>query len=63
MVCHDPEVDGVLVCQATTDQLVHLPVLDDILQRYSQRAFLDIELKVSGSGIQGAWFVARAQNR
>lgn len=48
VVCHDPEVDGVLVCQATTDQLVHLPVLDDILQRYGQRAFLNIELKVPG---------------
>lgn len=48
VICHDPEVDGVVVCQATDDQLVHLPLLDDVLQRYAQRAFLDIELKVPG---------------
>ena len=48
VICHDPEVDGVVVCQATADQLVHLPLLDDVLQRYAQRAFLDIELKVRG---------------
>jgi glycerophosphoryl diester phosphodiesterase len=46
VVCHDPEVDGIMVCQAAADQLVHLPLLDDVLQRYAQRAFLDIELKV-----------------
>lgn len=46
VVCHDPEVDGITVCQAAADQLVHLPLLDDVLQRYAQRAFLDIELKV-----------------
>ena len=27
---------------------LHLPVLEDVLQRYRQRAFLDIELKVPG---------------
>jgi len=48
VICHDPEVDGVVVCQATADQLVHLPLLDDVLQRYAQRAFLDVELKVRG---------------
>ena len=48
VICHDPEVDGVIVCEATADQLVHLPLLDDVLQRYAQRAFLDIELKVRG---------------
>jgi glycerophosphoryl diester phosphodiesterase len=46
VVCHDPEVDGITVCQAADDQLVHLPLLDDVLQHYAQRAFLDIELKV-----------------
>jgi glycerophosphoryl diester phosphodiesterase len=46
VVCHDPEVDGVMVCQAAADQLVHLPLLDDVLQRYAPQAFLDIELKV-----------------
>jgi glycerophosphoryl diester phosphodiesterase len=48
VVCHDPKVDGTSVSQATTNQLLHLPLLDDVLQRYCQRAFLDIELKVPG---------------
>ncbi len=46
VVCHDPEVDGIMVGQAMADQLTYLPLLDDVLQRYAQRAFLDIELKV-----------------
>jgi glycerophosphoryl diester phosphodiesterase len=48
LVCHDPKVDGVTVSQATADQLLHLPRLEEVLQRYGQRAFLDIELKVPG---------------
>jgi glycerophosphoryl diester phosphodiesterase len=48
LVCHDPKVDGVTVSQATTNQLLHLPRLEEVLQRYGQRAFLDIELKVPG---------------
>jgi glycerophosphoryl diester phosphodiesterase len=48
VVCHDPKVDGIAVSQAAADQLLHLPRLEDVLQRYSQRAFLDIELKVPG---------------
>jgi glycerophosphoryl diester phosphodiesterase len=47
VVCHDAKVDGVTVSRATADQLRHLPLLEDVLQRY-QRAFLDIELKVPG---------------
>ncbi len=47
VVCHDPKVHGINISQATADQL-HLPCLDDVLQRYGQRAFLDIELKVPG---------------
>ena len=48
VVCHDPKVDGIIVSQATANQLLHLPLLQDVLQRYGQRAFLDIELKVPG---------------
>ena len=48
VVCHDPKVDGITVSQASANQLLQLPLLDDVLQRYSQRAFLDIELKVPG---------------
>ena len=46
VLCHDPDVDGMMVCRAMADQLTHLPLLDDVLQGYAQRAFLDIELKV-----------------
>jgi glycerophosphoryl diester phosphodiesterase len=48
VVCHDPTVDGITISQATANQLTYLPLLEDVLQRYSQRAFLDIELKVAG---------------
>ncbi|HXM61926.1 MAG TPA: glycerophosphodiester phosphodiesterase [Terriglobales bacterium] len=48
VVCHDPTVDGITVSRADANQLTHLPLLDDVLQRYAQRAFLDIELKVAG---------------
>jgi glycerophosphoryl diester phosphodiesterase len=46
VICHDPKVDGINVSEATADQLLYLPLLDDLLQRYAQRAFLDVELKV-----------------
>src|SRR5207245_3684964 len=48
VVCHDPKADGITVSQATADQLLHIPRLEDVLQGYGQRAFLDIELKVTG---------------
>jgi glycerophosphoryl diester phosphodiesterase len=47
-VCHDPRVGRITVSHATSDQLNHLPQLEEIVQRYRQRAFLDIELKVRG---------------
>ena len=48
VICHDPKVNGINVSQATSDQLLHLPLLEDVLQRYCRRAFLNIELKVPG---------------
>ena len=48
VVCHDPAVDSITVSRAAANQLTHLPPVEDVLQRYSQRAFLDIELKVAG---------------
>jgi glycerophosphoryl diester phosphodiesterase len=48
IVCHDPKVHGVDVAEAECTQLSELPTLQDVLSRYSKRAFLDIELKVSG---------------
>ena len=48
VVCHDPKVGGVSVAAATASQLPDLPVLENVLQRYGQKVFLDIELKVPG---------------
>jgi len=48
LICHDPKVDHITVAQATAGQLLHLPHLEEVLSRYAQRAFLDIELKVPG---------------
>ena len=48
VVCHDPKVSGVTVAAATATQLAHLPVLENVLQRYARKAFLDIELKIPG---------------
>jgi glycerophosphoryl diester phosphodiesterase len=48
LVCHDPKLDRISVAKATANQLLHLPCIEDVLERYCQRAFLDIELKVPG---------------
>jgi glycerophosphoryl diester phosphodiesterase len=48
VICHDPNVDRIDVSQATANQLLHLPRIEETLSRYAQRAFLDIELKVPG---------------
>ena len=46
VVCHDPKVDGITVARAQAKRLPQLPRLDEVIHRYGQRAFLDIELKV-----------------
>ena len=46
LVCHDPKVGEIAIARADVSQLPQLPRLTDVLQRYCQRAFLDIELKV-----------------
>lgn len=48
VVCHDERVLGITVCRASPKQLLHLPLLADIIRVYGQRAYLDIELKVPG---------------
>lgn len=48
LVCHDPKVGRISISRATAAQLLHLSRLEDVLQRYCRRAFLDIELKVPG---------------
>src|ERR1700747_3115641 len=48
IVCHDPKVGALEVAQATAGQLAGLPRFGEVLERYQNTAFLDIELKVAG---------------
>jgi glycerophosphoryl diester phosphodiesterase len=48
VICHDPEVDGVEISKAKPGSLENLPTLKQVLARYAEKAFLDIELKVPG---------------
>jgi glycerophosphoryl diester phosphodiesterase len=48
VICHDPRCGGVEIAEATAAEVDRLPLLDDILARFQERAFLDIELKVGG---------------
>jgi glycerophosphoryl diester phosphodiesterase len=48
VVCHEPQFGGIEIAQASIEQLASLPQLHQVLSRYQERAFLDIELKVSG---------------
>lgn len=47
VICHDPFHEGVEIARASR-QALQLARLEDVLGRYGQRAFLDIELKVAG---------------
>jgi len=48
VVCHDPQVGRKTIARTKCAQLPQLPRLQDVLARYADRAFLDIELKVPG---------------
>jgi glycerophosphoryl diester phosphodiesterase len=48
LVCHDPHSGGVEIATASRAQCLSLPRFEDVVVRYHARAFLDIELKVSG---------------
>lgn len=48
VVCHDSQSAGIDIAQARAEQLPALPRLEDVLARYHERAFLDIEIKVAG---------------
>ncbi len=47
VICHDPRLRGHEIARARFADL-NASCLDDVLARYASRAFLDIELKVSG---------------
>lgn len=48
IICHDPRWQGNLIAESKRAALRQLVTLEDVLSRYSTRAFLDIELKVPG---------------
>lgn len=48
VVVHDAKWRDISVAKAKRDQLTALPVLEQVLQKYGARGFLDIELKVEG---------------
>lgn len=48
VVCHDPKFHGTEIARARVDEVRELPTLKSVLDRYRERAFLDIELKVPG---------------
>ena len=52
LVCHDPEVEGLNVAASTYEELFavssSLPLLEQVLEPYSPRALIAIELKVPG---------------
>jgi glycerophosphoryl diester phosphodiesterase len=47
VVCHDPHSETTRIARASAAELSALPQLPDVLARYQERAFLDIELKVA----------------
>jgi glycerophosphoryl diester phosphodiesterase len=48
VVCHNAKSRGISLAKARMPRLGHLPPLEDVIARFSKRAFLDIELKVPG---------------
>ncbi len=48
VICHDAEFQGVAVSEIYDAKAVKLSTLQDVLAAFSQRAFLDIELKLPG---------------
>lgn len=48
VVCHDAKFRRLSISTTAASRLQELPSLKAVLERYSTRAFLDIELKISG---------------
>jgi glycerophosphoryl diester phosphodiesterase len=48
VISHDPRIDNIEISRAGPGDLTRLPELGQILARYQEAAFLDIELKVAG---------------
>ena len=50
VVAHDPMIGEVEIAQTPVADLPALPGLEAVIEKFGGRAFLDIELKVAGSG-------------
>ena len=48
VICHGGRFAGITIARAACTRLQVLPLLEDVLTRYADHAFLDIELKVPG---------------
>ena len=48
VICHDRKFSGLTIAQAKAESLSPLALLEDVLVRFANRAFLDIELKLPG---------------
>lgn len=48
VICHDQKFSGVTIARAKAENLSPLALLEDVLARFANRAFLDIELKLPG---------------
>jgi glycerophosphoryl diester phosphodiesterase len=48
IICHDPNFERAVVAKSQASQLANLPMLEEVLERYRESAFLDVELKVLG---------------
>lgn len=48
VICHNARFARTLIANAPRGKLRKLPSLEDVVSRYAERAFLDIELKVTG---------------
>jgi glycerophosphoryl diester phosphodiesterase len=46
LLCHDPQFGNRDIARSVRSDFPHLALLEEVLERYAQRAFLDIELKV-----------------
>jgi glycerophosphoryl diester phosphodiesterase len=51
VICHDATIGGMKI-EDTASKGLPLPTLADVLRQFAPRAFLDIELKVAGLGLQ-----------
>lgn len=48
VVCHDPHYKGIEIAKVSGEQLSGLARFEQVLTRFTEGAFLDIELKVAG---------------